>query len=235
MTDSVPSTPNTSVVGGIILMGILAIILTVFTDWIGLTAYPVPVIFGFLTLNVFMQRKAATNLNWKQLSAVWGSTTLVSIATMIVISNRSADAPAPQLADARAATEVAAPQETTPLPVGTTTPIAATPSASNTIVQTSIDELLDAFDNNQIAASKRYGKPLQLSGKVVRVREALGTGILVLASPRSGRQHEFGFSDSGTEKLADVKLGDTVTITCPEALEAMSVVIVGGCSDLEVK
>lgn len=235
MTDSLAPTEKMSVVGGMILMSIFAIILTLFTYWIGLTAYPVPVIFGFLTLSVFLRRKAANNLNWKQLSAVWGGTTLVSIVTMIALSNGSTDAPAPQMANARAVTGVVVPQETAPIPVGTTASIASTPSAPNTIVQTSIDELLDAFDDNQIAAAKKYGKPLQLNGKVVRVREALGTGILVLASPKSGRQHEFGFSNSGTEKLADVKLGDTVTVTCPEALEAMSVVIVGGCSDLEIK
>ncbi len=104
------------------------------------------------------------------------------------------------------------------------------------IIKTSIDELLDAYAGNQLAASRRFGhSPIQLSGKVVRVREAFGTGILVLRSSVSGTEQEFGFSDKGTKMLAFVSPGDRVTVTCPTVIEAMGIVVVGGCSEVVVR
>ena len=126
------------------------------------------------------------------------------------------------------------------IPTPVETPIAMpTQSAeapARRIIKTSIDELLAAYAANQVAAAKKYGNAsIQLEGRVVRVREALGSGILVLKSPISGETYEFGFSDEGTKMLESLKPGDRVSITCPTVLEAMSIVMIEGCSDVELK
>lgn len=109
-------------------------------------------------------------------------------------------------------------------------------SAKNTPpTATSIDEILDAYEANQIGAAKKYADtPIRLSGKALRVREALGTGFLILRAKKSGREQEFGFSEGGTALLADVSPGDTVTVTCPGVAEGLGMIFIAGCYGLEI-
>lgn len=103
-------------------------------------------------------------------------------------------------------------------------------------ISASIDEIHDLYAKNQIAAAKKFeGQQIRITGKAVRVREAMGTGFLILRSIGTGLEQEFGFSDTGTALLADVSPGDTVTIICPGVVEGMGMIFIAGCSDLKVK
>jgi hypothetical protein len=103
------------------------------------------------------------------------------------------------------------------------------------IVKTNIDEILDTYERNQIEGLQKFGNStIELSGEVVRVREALGTGILVLRSPDTGTQLEIGFSEKGTPKLGSLKAGDMVVVTCPGAYEASGLIILSDCSDVDI-
>lgn len=102
-------------------------------------------------------------------------------------------------------------------------------------ISTSIDEIFDTYAKNQIAGAKKFeDKTIRLTGKAVRVREAMGTGFLMLRSKKTGREQEFAFSDSGTALLAEVSPGDTVTVTCPGVVEGMGMIFIAACSDLKV-
>lgn len=235
MIDPLASPKKTNVVAGMIMLGIGASLLTMLTAWIGLTAYPIPIVASLGTFAASRSSSSAGSLSAKQVVSVWGAAALASIITMGIIVDEPIVGAESNISSNRVPELVTAPLPT-PVTVGTTTPIGEISNYPAKILVTNIDEILDDFDSNQIAATKKYGgTPFQLTGKVIRVREAFGTGILVLASPKSGITHEFGFSDRGTEKLADIKVGDTVVVSCPEALEAMSLVIVGGCSDVAAK
>lgn len=236
MDASPPRSPQEVGVGGMLVaITIFGVLATILTDWIGLTAYPVPVILSALAVASYCHRKDDAYLSWKQWTVVWSGAALFAVATLVWILSGDAS---PRPADP-AYYQPPVPTSESTLPVAQQSNDLLTagqsPQPSDEPIQTSIDELLDAFAANQVAAAKKYGRPIQLTGKVVRVREAWGTGILILKSPTSGREHEFGFSDAGTKKLADIQSGQSVTITCPAALEAMSVMLVGGCSDIETK
>lgn len=102
-------------------------------------------------------------------------------------------------------------------------------------VETDIDELLMVYGRNQIEGYQRFGNSnLEISGTVKRVREALGTGILVLQSPKTGEVMELGYSDRDTHKLGVLRPGDSVVATCPGAMEAMGGVFLSDCSEIEV-
>lgn len=101
-------------------------------------------------------------------------------------------------------------------------------------VDTDIDELLEVYSRNQIEGLQRFGSvTLKVSGEVVRVREALGTGIVIMRSPQTGAVMEIGFSQSGTPKTGALKPGDSVIVTCPGASEALGQIFLSNCSDVE--
>lgn len=245
-TDSDVQAQGGGVFGCFALIVVFSLLGTLFTDWIGLSAYPIPILMVLLAAaSFFVGTTAVQGLTLKQTKMIWVSGAVVSLLTMLSLTPPQPNAESNPVANSNLTSAAAAadamPNPQTALQADGTSTGASQPSqlASNPTVvaplDTTIDELLSAFEENQVAAAKKFGRPLRVSGKVMRVREAFGTGIIVLASPRSGQEQELGFSDSGTEKLSDIKRGDMVIVTCPEALEAMSVVIVGGCSDVEVK
>ena len=103
------------------------------------------------------------------------------------------------------------------------------------IVETDIDELSAVFRRNQIEGRQRFGNaPLKIFAEVVRVREALGIGILVLTSPDSGEILEVGFTSKDTPQLGAIMPGQSVIVTCPRAVEAMRSVLLSACSGVEV-
>ena len=102
-------------------------------------------------------------------------------------------------------------------------------------IETDIDELSAVFRRNQIEGRQRFGNgPLKIHAEVVRVREAVGIGILVLTSPDSGEILEVGFTNRATPKLGAVMPGQRVVVTCPKASATMSSVVRSACSDVEV-
>lgn len=103
------------------------------------------------------------------------------------------------------------------------------------IVETDIDELLAVYERNQIEGLQRFGNStLKISGEVVRVREVLGAGVLVMKSPKTGTVMELGFSERGTPQTGALQPGQRVIVTCPGASEAMGEVYINDCSDVAV-
>lgn len=101
------------------------------------------------------------------------------------------------------------------------------------IVETDIDELLAVYERNQIEGLQRFGNStLKISGEVVRVREVLGAGVVVMQSPKTGTVMELGFSERDTPKTGALQPGQRVIVACPGASEAMGEVYVNECSDV---
>lgn len=90
-----------------------------------------------------------------------------------------------------------------------------------------VDELRDKFTDNQIAGAQFFEQHTALvSGQVIGVREAVGTGIVKLRSPRGDDPLEIGFNDAATKDLGLLRKGDKIVAHCPNVQEAMAQVIV---------
>lgn len=101
-------------------------------------------------------------------------------------------------------------------------------------VRVDIDEILRRYAQNQIGAAQYFeGKTAIVSAKAVRVREALGTGILVAQSTKTGKRLEIGFDEQGTRELGDIEPGDRIEARCPKINEAMGQVFVV-CTSISV-
>lgn len=226
-TDNAAKQVKIGMLGMLAFIGFLGVSLTVFTNWVGLTPYPIPVLLSVFAVASLVQRRQVDHLSWKQWAVVWCGAALLSIATLGTLLT---EAPTSEQVVSNVAEKASAPKSPNPEPSS----MDGGEEEPKVPIVTNIDELIDAYAANQVAAAKKYGNsPIQLRGKVIRVREVLGTGILVLRSSKSGREHEFGFSNDGTTLLAGVKQGDTVIITCPGVAEGMGIVVVGGCYDLD--
>lgn len=207
---------------------------------VGLSPLLFPVFLVVVAVGLANGEKYSQRRKWAIVLGI-GAALSAFVAVVLLPQSKSSIAQKPAVEPSYSQPELPVPTApSTPIPTPVETPIAMpTQSAeapARRIIKTSIDELLAAYAANQVAAAKKYGNAsIQLEGRVVRVREALGSGILVLKSPISGETYEFGFSDEGTKMLESLKPGDRVSITCPTVLEAMSIVMIEGCSDVELK
>ncbi|WP_057884207.1 hypothetical protein [Tsuneonella troitsensis] len=215
----------------VIVSAIFAFGMTAIFAWLDVIRFAMVWLFGaLLALTLLTRKKARTPLGWKVETLAYG------VAAMIAfVSGRAfmGDAEATDKGE-RTPVDVSKTQkpDTAPTPESAT-PVADQPTVSVPLV-TTIDEVLDAYAANQIAAAKRFGStPVEISGEVVRVREAFGTGFAILRSLKTNREQEFGFSDGGTKQLVAVSPGDRVKVTCPNVMEAMSIVLTVNCSKIE--
>ena len=86
------------------------------------------------------------------------------------------------------------------------------------------------FAENQIGGAQFFEtRKAVLTGEVVRVREALGAGILVFRSAKSGIEVELAFDAEGTKMLGSLHSGSRVEVTCPIIQEVFGQVMIG-CS-----
>lgn len=101
-------------------------------------------------------------------------------------------------------------------------------------VRLNVSAIRAMFSDNQIKGAQFFEhRTALIQGQVVRVREALGTGFLVLRSPSSAPESELAFDEAGTKQLGEVRQGDNVEATCPEVVEMMGQVIIA-CTGLKV-
>jgi hypothetical protein len=90
------------------------------------------------------------------------------------------------------------------------------------------------FVENQIGGAQFFEtRKAVLTGEVVRVREALGAGILVFKSAKSGLEVELGFDGEGTRMLGSLRSGNRVVVTCPVVQEILGQVMIG-CSSVRL-
>lgn len=206
----------------------------------GLSPFLFPVLLAAITFGLARGEKHSQRRKW---AVVIGIATGLSLLMAVGLTEQWDRHPSQNAPTAPTNSEKATPRPaSSPSPISTSVPVAkpeqTRPAAApgRRVIETTIDELLGAYAANQVAAERKYGSAtIKLGGTVVRVREALGTGFLVLKSRDSGQTHEFGFSDAGTKELGSLNPGDQVSIICPTVWEAMSIVMVGGCSDIEVR
>jgi hypothetical protein len=100
-------------------------------------------------------------------------------------------------------------------------------------IDITIDEIEARFARNQIAGAQFFKTHAAvIPGVAVRVREVLGTGILI-AKSRAGSQAELAFGERGSKQLGAIQPGDRFVATCPEVHEAMGQVIIA-CSEISV-
>lgn len=95
-----------------------------------------------------------------------------------------------------------------------------------------VDEILNDYAKNQIAGDRKYGDAkVLINGEALRVREALGTGILDIAS-RSGDEMELYFAEEGEADIAAVEPGQKVQVTCYAVIEIMGNVAASDCTNV---
>ena len=101
-------------------------------------------------------------------------------------------------------------------------------------VTTSVEEIRAMFAENQIGGAQFFEtRKAVLTGEVVRVREALGAGILVFKSAKSGVEADLAFGAQGTKSLGSLKSGNRVEVTCPTIEEVLGQVLIV-CSSVSV-
>ncbi|MEO6080365.1 MAG: hypothetical protein ABIQ86_11370 [Steroidobacteraceae bacterium] len=108
------------------------------------------------------------------------------------------------------------------------------PSAEKQPVAISVEEIRAMFAENQIGGAQFFEtRKAVLTGDVVRVREALGAGILVFKSAKSGLEVELAFDGEGTKMLGSLRSGSRVEVTCPIIQEVFGQVMIG-CSSVSM-
>ena len=117
-------------------------------------------------------------------------------------------------------------------PVAPVAPTLPPPAPRKPDVKVSLKEIFGQFENNQVKAARYFDENVALIPiRVVRVREALGTGIIVTDTRIDDRQIELFFDEAGTRRLENLDPGSRVVATCPSISEAMGQVIIA-CTDV---
>lgn len=192
------------------------------TDFIGLTSWPVPVLFLGLAIVMFVMKTSTSKLSWQAEMAFAVLGFAASTFAAVMIATRPA---APAVRSAPAPTSA---------PTGVATPPPPT-NAQKEVVRITIDEIQEKFAKNQIAGAQFFEtRTALIPGVAVRVREAIGAGILIVRSPKTRLEMEIGFGERGTQQLGDIKPGDRIEATCPMVYEALSQVIIA-CDSVEIK
>lgn len=213
---------------------------------LGGAAWVIPITLGHIAALAFVKSSFAvpsfTNLSTKIVFTLLACISLLFAAAGTQAEKEKQKPPIPEIDVSAAPADEASvapslpvpPPETAPTPVSPPTqsaPIAKPPIRE---VRTTVDDILQTYAENQIAGERKFGNSkVVIQGTAVRVREVLGTGILVLASRRSGASMELSFSEAGNSSLADVKPRQLVTAECYSAYEAMGAVLLGDCRSVK--
>lgn len=190
------------------------------TNFIGITPWPVPVLFLGIAILMLLMKQSASKLSWQAEVgfAALGFVTSTFIAVMIAMKPAAPpDAPVP-----------------TPVPTTAET-VPSSTTVQKEVVRITIDEIQEKFAKNQVAGAQFFEtRTALIPGVAVRVREALGTGILIVRSAQTGLEVEIGFNERGTRQLGAVEPGDKIEATCPEVYEAMSQIIIA-CESISIE
>ena len=224
-----PNVELSKIIGMAVGAVILGIIPTLILDWLDLWPHFPALLFAILGAAVYFLKESSDSEFADKIQAenksnalgfLLGAAALVPFGAWV--ADDGPDAVAPQV-------------PTTPVQKPTVDERRAEGPQRKAVVETDIDELLTVYERNQIEGLQKFGNAtLKISGKVVRVRESFGTGILILQSQTSGAEMELSFSERGTPKLGSLMPSAYVVATCPGASEAMGEIFLGSCSDVEV-
>lgn len=120
-----------------------------------------------------------------------------------------------------------------PITSSTVLPNAATPVAKKS-VSTTVDEVLKTYADNQMAGERKFGgAEIMVAGRVERVREAFGIGILVLRSNRADGPLELSFVEAANDDLIALTPGQSVNAVCYGIVELMGAVSLGDCRSVK--
>ena len=110
---------------------------------------------------------------------------------------------------------------------------AASPSPSPTItrVVATPAEIFDAYQDNQIAAAKRFeDQPLSVSGTVQKVDESFGSPVIRLLTSNEFMSLGAEFDKADGDVLASLHTGDKVTVNCDKLSEAAGFLTMSECT-----
>ena len=194
------------------------------TKIIGLTAWILPGLAAFATIGFFVDRKSKANLpnGLSERAVAIGFACVFLISSLVAwsLAGIENDAVSPQ---------------STPSPTPTPTPMETIQSVAKPtpVLTTTVDEILETYAENQIAGARKFdNRRVEVTGVAKRVREALGTGILVLRSPNTGSELELYFTEAAEVQLADVKAGRPTRAVCLRTFEIAGNVAMSDCREV---
>lgn len=222
-----------------ILLAVACVLLPMLTLIVGISAWIFPgfvlfLLFGSLgsqeRLGSLPQGVTPSRVRWAFLAMLVVST---YVAWVISRADPQPLATAPPISTHSEVT-ASSPSAEPPTPAAETpTPAAEARPTNNSAgsIQTNVDNLLDEFAENQIAAQRKFGKgAVHIRGVTVRVREALGTGILVLASAKNrSRTVDLYFAESAETQLAEVRANLPTEAVCLATIELAGEVVLSDC------
>ena len=216
--------PREEAIGcGCVTVGI-ALLGPVFTNLLGLTAWPIPAILVLLLVVTYLKRQPSGQLSWTTIMSLLGFGTALSALWAVIIFAGS-----DEKVDEVQTQEIAAVAPSrTPEAVADEGPISNAPAVEEAEpTRMTVDDISALFEENQVAGADYFSsRTVVIPATVVRVREALGTGILVVKSRSNGGETEMGFSEAGTRNLISLRRSDRVEATCPKIWEVMGEVII---------
>lgn len=230
-------TARPSLFGISLVLSVIGSLLTLVLYWFNIWPYFVAVVLAIIVVAAFASPKSKYPPDWPKYGEwSFGVAAVISVITGIYISSgdkTDSSAIARQL-----------PRERT-LPTPKQAMLAERPQAevsqpkrpkSKRIIVTDVDDVLDTYEANQIGGLKKFGDAtIKIAGTVVRVREVLGLGVIVLKSPKTNRDMEILFSAQATPDLAPLTPGNKIEASCPTVMEAMGAVLIKDCSSVVVK
>jgi len=108
---------------------------------------------------------------------------------------------------------------------------AASPSPTITRVVATPAEIFDAYQENQIAAAKRFeGQPLTVTGTVQKVDESFGSPVIRLLTSNEFMSLGAEFDKADGDVLASLHTGDKVTVNCDKLSEAAGFLTMSECT-----
>ena len=205
--------------------------LILLTQWLGWGIWPVPVsLFALAALLVLPMpsHSKMPSQTWEPSTFEKAVLAILAIATVLVaLTVRVEEASESQLAPPNSALSTPAPKK-----VAATPKLVPSGAPEGSLVTP--DSILIDYAENQVRAQRLYDREVRVRGRVIRVREALGTGILVLASKAPELSLELYFADQANEDLALVRSGSIVTATCHAAIEIAGAVALSDCRSIDI-
>ena len=196
------------------------------TEFLGWAAWPVPVLSLALIALLLTPMKSAPHTNLPGGAKVVAGLVAIIVILVWIGRDRTDTKVEPERAPAVAASPRAAPVVASePIDAAPVSPPAPPPAPLVTAVR-----ILEDYDENQIRAQSLYDRQVRISGRVVRVREALGTGILVLQTGDADRPLDLYFTERGERDLLTVRARSTVVASCGGVIEMAGMIAMSDCT-----
>lgn len=207
--DELASPPATSQIQELAGCGcalfVFVVIGPIVTNWLGLTDWPIALAVAFALMLAIYAKRSPFKFSY------------VALIIMLVLSLFGAIAFGNKVADGeRETSEMQASPASPPVRVdeAPASPVADAPAPDER--KYDVSEVVSIFERNQIAGAQKFeDRRTVITGKALRVREALGMGFLVLTATQDQTSVELAFDERGTTQLGEVSPGDKMGAYIP--------------------